>query len=310
MFKFIKNKYNIDDLAEIKLSNNVTKINSKDNTYIVKKVISDDLETLFTRLYLSHVDNFNLPLRGNNNKYVQIENDSYYILYKYYHDEKILGYDLKLSFYVKKIAELHKKTYININSNDNYLESILNYLDDKIKELSSILNSRMEVEERKDYHSSNNWYFLLHYQKMMNSLMEASNHVLNLENEVKNQKNMRLCLTYQNFDFEHILLKQEKIISIENIGFNLASLDIYNLISKLNINYLNVAPYINEYLKINPLNNYEKEYLMAMLYIFDYHRYNDIQEDLNHLIKINSYLDKVLSLDNEVIFSSIDTEQK
>lgn len=310
MFKFIKNKYNIDDLAEIKLSNNVTKINSKDNTYIVKKVISDDLETLFTRLYLSHVDNFNLPLRGNNNKYVQMENDSYYILYKYYHDEKILGYDLKLSFYVKKIAELHKKTYININSNDNYLESILNYLDDKIKELSSILNSRMEVEERKDYHSSNNWYFLLHYQKMMNALMEASNHVLNLENEVKNQKNMRLCLTYQNFDFEHILLKQEKIISIENIGFNLASLDIYNLISKLNINYLNVIPYINEYLKINPLNNYEKEYLMAMLYIFDYHRYNDIQEDLNHLIKINSYLDKVLSLDNEVIFSSIDTEQK
>lgn len=310
MFKFIKNKYNIDDLAEIKLSNNVTKINSKDNTYIVKKVISDDLETLFTRLYLSHVDNFNLPLRGNNNKYVQIENDSYYILYKYYHDEKILGYDLKLSFYVKKIAELHKKTYININSNDNYLESILNYLDDKIKELSSILNSRMEVEERKDYHSSNNWYFLLHYQKMMNALMEASNHVLNLENEVKNQKNMRLCLTYQNFDFEHILLKQEKIISIENIGFNLASLDIYNLISKLNINYLNVIPYINEYLKINPLNNYEKEYLMAMLYIFDYHRYNDIQKDLNHLIKINSYLDKVLSLDNEVIFSSIDTEQK
>lgn len=310
MFKFIKNKYNIDDLAEIKLSNNVTKINSKDNTYIVKKVISDDLETLFTRLYLSHVDNFNLPLRGNNNKYVQIENDSYYILYKYYHDEKILGYDLKLSFYVKKIAELHKKTYININSNDNYLESILNYLDDKIKELSSILNSRMEVEERKDYHSSNNWYFLLHYQKMMNALMEASNHVLNLENEVKNQKNMRLCLTYQNFDFEHILLKQEKIISIENIGFNLASLDIYNLISKLNINYLNVIPYINEYLKINPLNNYEKEYLMAMLYIFDYHRYNDIQEDLNHLIKINSYLDKVLSLDNEVIFSSIDTVQK
>lgn len=310
MFKFIKNKYNIDDLAEIKLSNNVTKINSKDNTYIVKKVISDDLETLFTRLYLSHVDNFNLPLRGNNNKYVQIENDSYYILYKYYHDEKILGYDLKLSFYVKKIAELHKKTYININSNDNYLESILNYLDDKIKELSSILNSRMEVEERKDYHSPNNWYFLLHYQKMMNALMEASNHVLNLENEVKNQKNMRLCLTYQNFDFEHILLKQEKVISIENIGFNLASLDIYNLISKLNINYLNVTPYINEYLKINPLNNYEKEYLMAMLYIFDYHRYNDIQEDLNHLIKINSYLDKVLSLDNEVIFSSIDTEQK
>ncbi len=310
MFKFIKNKYNIDDLAEIKLSNNVTKINSKDNIYIVKKVISDDLETLFTRLYLSHVDNFNLPLRGNNNKYVQIENDSYYILYKYYHDEKILGYDLKLSFYVKKIAELHKKTYININSNDNYLESILNYLDDKIKELSSILNSRMEVEERKDYHSPNNWYFLLHYQKMMNALMEASNHVLNLENEVKNQKNMRLCLTYQNFDFEHILLKQEKIISIENIGFNLASLDIYNLISKLNINYLNVTPYINEYLKINPLNNYEKEYLMAMLYIFDYHRYNDIQEDLNHLIKINSYLDKVLSLDNEVIFSSIDTEQK
>ena len=310
MFKFIKNKYNIDDLAEIKLSNNVTKINSKDNTYIVKKVISDDLETLFTRLYLSHVDNFNLPLRGNNNKYVQIENDSYYILYKYYHDEKILGYDLKLSFYVKKIAELHKKTYININSNDNYLESILNYLDDKIKELSSILNSRMEVEERKDYHSPNNWYFLLHYQKMMNALMEASNHVLNLENEVKNQKHMRLCLTYQNFDFEHILLKQEKIISIENIGFNLASLDIYNLISKLNINYLNVTPYINEYLKINPLNNYEKEYLMAMLYIFDYHRYNDIQEDLNHLIKINSYLDKVLSLDNEVIFSSIDTEQK
>lgn len=308
MFKFLSKQYALDDLSEVKISKKVIRVNTNKGKYIIKQVDDDSLDKLFLRLSLMHLTSFALPLRGRNNLFVQEEDDKYYLVYNYYPDESLLGYDLKLSFYLKQIATLHANTYLSLNANDHFLESTLNYLDEQIKHLSDALLARVEVIERNDYHSPNDWYFLMNYQKYASSLEEASRHVLNLENIVKENKGLRLALTYQNFDFSHILLKQEKIISPEKMAYNFAPVDLVNLISNLKLESLDIIPFIEEYLKINPLNDYEKEYLMASLYIFEYHRYNDTLEDLNHLISISKYLDKVISLSNDVIFSSSSQE--
>lgn len=308
MFKFLSTQYSFEDLSEIKISKRVIRVNTNHGKFIIKQVEDDSLDKLFLRLSIMHLKSFALPLRGRNNLFVQEENDNYYLVYNYYPDESLLGYDLKLSFYIKELANLHSNSYLSLNANDHFLESTLNYLDEQIKHLSDALLARIEVIERNDYHSPNDWYFLMNYQKFASSLEEASRHVLNLENIVKENKGLRLSLTYQNFAFSHILLKQEKIISIEKMAYNFAPVDLVNLISNLKLESLNIVPFIEEYLKINPLNDYEKEYLMANLYIFEYHRYNDTLEDLNHLIGISKYLDKVISLSNEVIFSSSSEE--
>ena len=308
MFKFLITQYDLEDLAEIKLSKTVTRVNTNKGKFIVKEINDNSLDRLFLRLNLMHLVAFTLPLRGKNNLFVQEENEKYYILYNFYQDEPLLGYDLKLSYFIKQLAHLHLNSYISINANDNYLENTLNYLDAEIKKISDSLNARIEVVEKNDYHSPNDWYFLMNYQKFATSLDEASRHVLNLENIVKENKGLRLSLTYQNFDFNHILLKQEKIISCEKMAYNFAPVDIVNLMTNMKLESLNIIPYLEEYLKINPLNDYEKEYLMASLYLFEYHRYQDNLQDLEQLINISKYLDKVSTISTDIIFSSSSTE--
>lgn len=304
MFKFITLQFDIDVVSEILIDKNITKIKSNKGTYIVKKVDNDALESIYLRLFLLHNNVFNLPLRGKNDLFIQNEDDNYYVLFKYYEDISLVGLDLKLSFFIKNIASLHQATYVELNANDNYLDSTLNYLDQEVKNISDAIESRMEVIEHNDYHSPNDWYFMMHYHDFKLCLEEASRHILDFENQIKDKKSLRVCLTYQNFDFNHILLKHEKIISLEKMNFNFASYDLYNMISNLKINSLNINNYLVQYLKINPLLDYEKHYLVAILYIFTYHRYKENIDDLNHLIEINKYLSIIRNIQDEVIFSS------
>ncbi len=303
MYNFIEKYYKLKIESSLKISSSTYKLKTSQGDYILKEVKDDSLDKLYNRLLLSHCDDFVLPLKGFNNKYVQKEDEKYYILSTFIDDESILGEDLKLSFYIKSIAKLHKNTSFYINIQDNYLDSTLNYLDEQIKKVSNDIQARIEVIEQNSYHSPNDWYFLMNYPLFQNAIESASKHVLNFENGVKEQKKLHLSLTYQNFDFSHIILKHEKLISLEKMGFNLCVNDVYDMIRKCN-NSLNIASYIKEYLSYNPLLDYEKEYLMALLCTFDYERYSSTKEDLKKLIDLVNYLNTVISLESEVIFSS------
>lgn len=304
MHNQILEQYDLKIISEILIDKNIYKIKTNKGIFILKQVTNNGLDNIYLRLFLTHNNVFNIPLRGINNSFVQNDEDSFYILSSYYEDEIILGYDLKLSFFIKNIALLHKTTYVELNATDNYLNNTLDFLDNEIKKISDSIDSRIEVIERNDYHSPNDWYFLMHYNDYKIALEEASKHILDFENSIKELKKLRVCLTYQNFDFNHILLKNEKIISLEKMNYNFAPYDLYNLISNLKLTMLNINPYISQYLKINPLLDYEKHYLMAILYIFSYYRFKNNYDDLHHLIEISKYLSIIKGIEDEVIFSS------
>lgn len=304
MYDFLNREYNIRADTSIRLTNKTIRIKSSQSQYILKEVDNNSLETLYNRLSIIHMDYFVLPIENVRRKYVTFDDNKYYVLYRFFENEDILGIDLKLSFFIKALAMLHKKTSYYININDNYLESTLNYLDEQIKNISNDIQARIEVIERSDYHSPNDWYFLMHYNQLQNAVENASKHVLNFENLAKKEKSLRICLTYQNFDFNHILLKNEQIISIEKMGYNMAPFDLYDLLNKCDLKSINMIPYIKEYLVINPLNEYEKEYLMAMLYIISYHRYENQKQDLEKMISLVDYIGQIDNIENEVIFAS------
>lgn len=304
MFEFLRQQYDIACESALKVSPRTYKILANEKPYLLKEVESDAMYRTYTRLLLSKADAFLLPLKGKDQNYIHMDDGKYYILEEYLEDEALLGYDLKLSFYIRTIADLHRRTYYSLSVADHYLESTLNYLDDQIKKVSDSIQARMEVVEHADYHSPNDWYFLMHFQTLQNALELASKHVMNFESSVKDAKGLKICFTYQNFDFAHILLRQEKIVSLEKMGFNMAPYDLYQMVTAVSVRSLQLQPYLEEYLKINPLEAYEKEYLMALLYTFDYHRYESAKEDLEHLMQLTDYIERVNALDSDVIFSS------
>ena len=44
---------------------------------------------------------------------------------------------------------------------------------------------------------------------------------------------IRLCLTYNNFSYAHIMMKEGKLISFDHIKINLCIYDIYNMYQKI-----------------------------------------------------------------------------
>ena len=308
MFDFLRFQYNIDYNSLLKLSDKTYKILTDNRYYLIKEVDDFSLDSVYRRLLISKVNFILFPLRGKNENYVQLDDDKKYVILPFYEDEKISANDLKCDLFIKFLGDLHLKTAIEIDINNSFLETTLNYLDESIKKISDKINARMEVIERSDYHSPNDWYFLMHFNILNSSLEKASKHVLNFENDVKDAKSLRLSLTYQNFDFNHILLKDEKIISLEKINYNISSYDLYDFISKVSTYNISINNLIKAYLNINPLNEYEKEYLLAVLYIFNYVRYENMLDDLSFLIDLVNYIEKIDRLEEEIIFSSEDSE--
>ena len=308
MFDFLRFQYNIDYNSLLKLSDKTYKILTDNRYYLIKEVDDFSLDSVYRRLFISKVNFILFPLRGKNENYVQLDDDKKYVILPFYEDEKISANDLKCDLFIKFLGDLHLKTAIEIDINNSFLETTLNYLDESIKKISDKINARMEVIERSDYHSPNDWYFLMHFNILNSSLEKASKHVLNFENDVKAAKSLRLSLTYQNFDFNHILLKDEKIISLEKINYNISSYDLYDFINKVSTYNISINNLIKAYLNINPLNEYEKEYLLAVLYIFNYVRYENMLDDLSFLIDLVNYIEKIDRLEEEIIFSSEDSE--
>lgn len=308
MFDFLRFQYNIDYNSLLKLSDKTYKILTDNRYYLIKEVDDFSLDSVYRRLLISKVNFILFPLRGKNENYVQLDDDKKYVILPFYEDEKISANDLKCDLFIKFLGDLHLKTAIEIDINNSFLETTLNYLDESIKKISDKINARMEVIERSDYHSPNDWYFLMHFNILNSSLEKASKHVLNFENDVKAAKSLRLSLTYQNFDFNHILLKDEKIISLEKINYNISSYDLYDFINKVSTYNISINNLIKSYLNINPLNEYEKEYLLAVLYIFNYVRYENMLDDLSFLIDLVNYIEKIDRLEEEIIFSSEDSE--
>ena len=300
-------QFNSDIEVKIKLNEKITKLKKKDNLFIKKEVNDNSLENLFYRVDTLSLSHFLIPLNINDH-YVQQEDEKYYIYLPYLKEDSIQGYDLKLSFYIKAISQLHSKTKIYIKPSDSYFETILNYIENEFKRISSSLESRIEVIERSDYHSPNEWFFLMNYHYLSSSLDMASRHLMNFEGEIKNIDKFKLSLTYQNFNFNHIFIKNQKIISIEKMGYNSPIIDLVDLIQKINNSELKIETYIEEYIKNNPLEEYEKEYMMSLLFIIDYHRYENEKDDLMHLINLVEYIKLVNNIEENIIFSSMSEE--
>ncbi len=292
MKQLIEKYYQKEVLSIIKKTEKTYLINTKDGTYLFKYVPSH-MENIYVKLSLIENHFFLLPLKAYNNHYVNPFNDKFFIMSSYLKSDNILSKDIRLSFYFKAIASLHKASIYPLRIKDAYLDEAIAYLDDKIEKLKSELDARMERVEKEDYHSPSDWFFIMNYQHFILALKEASTHVNKLEEERKKETNLSLSLTYQNFNFDHIYPQENKIVSLDNMAMSPAIYDLYDVITSLNLETISLIPYLKDYFDIYPLKQFEKEWLFALLFIPPLERKEKDLEDLKVLIDALKYINKV-----------------
>ena len=109
---------------------------------------------------------------------------------------------------------------------------------------------------------------------------QAKRYLDKLDEEYKVTKNLHLCLTYQNFDFRHIIVKAQKILSLDKMAISSPINDLLFFFEENVINTIDISSYLKEYFAINPLEKYEIYELMAMLFIPNLKMNNGQKEDI------------------------------
>lgn len=285
MKKELEEKYDIEIISLIQINEKVFKIITPREEYILKEQHSISIESVFARLRILNIEEFVLPLKDNNEHYVTELEDKYYSLFPYFEDEEELAKDIRLNFYIKTIASLHDSSSYPLKVNDGFFEESISFLDLQVSKAKQEILTRIERVEKENYHSPSDWYFLMNYPILYNSLKEADKYITLLEDEWNESKNIHLSLTYQNFAYDHILIKNRKIISLEKMSlapsiYDLVFLFYKSIDLKIDLSYL-----IDQYLEIHKLESYEQNWLLAFLFIPQLERKDNELDDITSLYR-------------------------
>lgn len=293
MKQFIEAKYNLHVESIIKLTVKAYKIYCVEGIYILKYHDNPSEAIMFSRLNMLNLDLFLIPIQSKYDNYIENYENLYFSITPFIQDEAQLHQDIRLHFYVKALAYLHHSSSYEVKVSDGFFDESLNYLEQQIQTVKKELQSRMERVERSDYHTPSDWYFLMNYDHFMKSLLEAGRRVDNLEDEWKRLGAIRLSLTYQNFAYEHVIVKHQKIISLDKMAIAPSIYDLKSLFEVAYSSRIDIASLMKEYFAIHPLENYEKEWLLAFLFIPKIERKANDIEDIESIFQSLAYLHTV-----------------
>lgn len=307
MKSLVESKYYLHVNVIIKLSDKAYKLLCEEGNFVLKYHHDQSLESIFSRLSMLHDETFLLPIKSKSDLYIESKDNLYFSISPFLVDEMSLNKDIRLRFYVKAIAKLHGTSHYTIKVGDSFFEESLNYLDKLCDEAKSIIDTRIERVERLDYKSPSDWYFLMNYDHLNKAISEAKRHIDNLEREWEIAHSVHLSLTYQNFNYSHILVKYNKIISLDKMAIAPSIYDLKELFDEAYLSKINIASLLKEYTMINPLEKYEKEWLLSFLFVPKIVRFKDDIDDIGALFKSLNHLQVVEEFAN---FLENDGEEK
>lgn len=125
----------------------------------------------------------------------------------------------------------------------------------------------MEDIERLDYKSPSQWYYTLNYTKFIKSLDKSKQHLNKFKELTKDKSTIRQVITHQNFDYNHVFISKDKIISNEKMTICSPVFEITSLFEHSYFGSIDLSGCLKEYFNKFSFEDYEIEWLLALLYI-------------------------------------------
>lgn len=267
MKEIIKKLYNIDVLTFIKISDKVYRIKTEKEDYALKYIEQSNLDTIIEKLKVLKVNFFVYPLMNIYNQYMTIYEGISFILLPWIEKENILMKDLKLKFFLNSLADLHNCSFYTMKVNESFFNETYDFIASKIDKTSDYIEEYMYKIERKNYKSPSQWLFILNYPRYTEAIDKANKALENFKEKSLKKDTVRMALTYNNFDYGHVLLKKEKMLGVENIELAPPIYDVFYTFSSLNEINVDTKSYYERYFNKFILDEYEKEWLLSLLYI-------------------------------------------
>lgn len=302
MKKYLNYYYSIHIISIIKITNLTYKLICDEGTFVLKKVNNYELERFYNQIELLKINIFLLPLKNIENKFVTMINDEDYIVSNYHDEIYFSPKDMKLKFYIKALSILHSKTIYSLKVNDGFYKESQDYIENKIEYYREKIDSKMYEIERNEYHSPFEWYYISSYQILHNAINQSLNYLDKLKENSETLNNVELALTYNNFDYNHIFLKDEKIISLEKITLGPLIYDLVDFVEKNYNDNIDLSNLFQIYQEIYPLQDYQKNWLLALLFIPKFEFRNNDFDNIQTLYLLLIYLKTIENI-KSILFS-------
>ena len=291
----LKTLYDIDVDLITKYDKKVYKVKSNDNLYCLKysnDFCNNDLINKLEALNLSN--SFILPIKSNIRTYHVNQTEKSFFLREWIEEDNVTSKDLKVKYYLTKLAEIHKKTSYSLNVTLSFYKEITMQIEEKIEESFQKYDKIISSIERKEYKSPFEWYFVFYYKDVINSLDKSRSYLETFKKQIKDKLTIRQVIIHQNFAFDHIFITKDKIIGNEKMKLSSPIYDLKSLFDKIDYGNINVVGMFDEYLKINELYDYEISWLLSLLFIVEELKLTD--DDKDNLKKFMNILFKIKSI--------------
>ena len=225
--------YGMTMIGSIKITSRVFKIKTSKDQYIVKITKKKDIEKNYEMIEAFHLKCFIQIIK---NKYHHIltpyQNEYLYLMPCVENNHGLLQ-EMKIKFYFETLAYLHSQSFYYTKINQDYFEKLYQDILSIIRERELFYEKMIEKCETVYYRSPSEWMFIMNYYRIHESLQYAKDYLKQYIEKTKNYSQIRVCLNYKHFDYDHISLKEKIFISLDSICIDLPIYDLFDMYQKI-----------------------------------------------------------------------------
>lgn len=289
--KIIQTKYDLDVIGLIQISSRVYKVKTANHFYCVKIVDEKKLEVAYQHLNTLHLHHFIHLILNNEQHYFTPFQDQYIYLMPYLQEDNHIKKEMKIKTYYQILAYLHNHSFFMQHEEDAFFKKQYDDLFSLIQQRKNDYEELMREFEFRKFKSPAGWMLVLNYYRIVHYLNQAYYYLSQYQEIMKGKNEIRLSLTYNHFNKEHIFVSDETLISIDRMKINYCIYDLIDIFQNHDELYESL-PLLEYYLKEVKLLKEEKILIQCILSIVPQVQLN-LQEEANiyQMSKLICYLD-------------------
>lgn len=294
MKDLIAQYYSLRVVGFITITKKVYKIKTEQGIFVAKIVENKNIETIYEYIETLHVQCFIKVLLNKNNELLTPYQTRYLYLMPYVDNSQGLMKEMKIKFYFETLAYLHYNSFYYTKVNQQYFETLHHDIVQIINERTQYYEQMIQNFEDIAMRSPSQWMLVMNYYRIYESLCSARQYLSQYLQHTKDFHQIRVCLNYKHFDYDHISLKQKVFLSIDNVCIDLPIYDLFDIYQRIPDILFDLDCFSEYYFKKIELKEDEKLLLCCLMNIVPLIDYSD--DEIENIIKLSRllyYLDSI-----------------
>ena len=290
----ILKNYDLHVIGEIKLSSHVFKLKCHEGYFVVKITSQKSLQNMYDLVETLNLSCFVHIIPNLHHEYLTIYQHQYLYLMPFIESGSQHLKEMKIQFYFETLAYLHEHSFYDMKVNQQYFHTLEKDVLKVINERFQYYEKMIESYENEVYRSPSQWMLVMNYYRIYDALALAKQYLSQYMNCIQECHSIRICLTYKNFDYQHISLKHKCLISLDYLEMDLPIYDIFDMYQKIPDILFDLDCLSQSYLKKFELRKEEKLLLCCLMNIVPIIQFG--HDEIDNIIKLSRllyYLDSV-----------------